>query len=85
MCEVPQKSNLRAFKMVEVTVFNLLKSAKIDFTYNHSDRKLLNFHTVWVKFFFFLKLVIFTVISFEELVTLKQLFLVKLHISDYMI
>ena len=30
-CEIPKKSKFNAFKVVEMTVFDSLKSAKIDF------------------------------------------------------
>ena len=39
----PKKSNLKAPKIVKMVVFDLLKSTKIDFTWNHNGRKISKF------------------------------------------
>ena len=41
--EIPKKSRIKASKIVKMAVFDLLKSAKIDFTYIRSGRKIAKF------------------------------------------
>ena len=41
-CEIPKKSNFKAFKLVKMTVFDPLQPAKIDFTYNQRVRTIPN-------------------------------------------
>ena len=38
-----QKSNFKASKIIKTAVFDLLKSTKIDFTWNHNGRKISKF------------------------------------------
>jgi len=40
MSKISNNSNFRAGEMVKVAIFDLLKSAKIDFTYNQRGRKI---------------------------------------------
>ena len=45
-CVIPKKSKFKAFKIVKTAVFDLLKSAKIDFSKIRVAGKLLNFYIV---------------------------------------
>ena len=43
--DIFQKTKFKASKIVKTAVFDRLKSAKIDFTYNQSCRKIANFQS----------------------------------------
>ena len=43
MSKIPKNAKFRGAKMVKMAIFDLLKSAKIDFTKSQSGRKTVNF------------------------------------------